>query len=936
MLDYVTWICQIDCNSTIANHPSIGGPATNFIFSNRSKTSYYGVSNQNVFDVDFTFDDIDLTIDDPILNPLAKMSELRFKISGLGSWYSQLVNANSTDDTLFANYRVRLWATDCLVPGLVRNLASPTGWVNMDGVNTLFTATQPYTKDDSTYLLFDGIISDIQNGFQSTSFIAESDNLLRGKSIGDLVVGRDNKIAPFVIGDMTDSDAYIPAVFPDNPNSTTFLVCADGLNVDSLWLYSSQTERFWQPLGGLIQSSGVLYGMDSGFSGTLSGSIGGTGGGDSSQDSARASAIDGGDPFYYVFGTGGTPSFEVVSEASKKDAEKSRVIELSGTNAEPYFQGHINATRTLKTIEVSRGLQNTTASVKNAGSPWVGYIAPKSAYFTIAGTLKPLSIAFQEGYDLEVFKDINGVDLSKAYGVVANSTFPLDASNPPTPTQYIFDAKNNTTGQVLVNAPCSVSGNWVNFTKNELPQINSDFLTISCIAHTDWISGTQRTCASFFSTKIAVTWEEVGFNGVVSQSALQAFTRGVQIAYDSAPSISTGRLNCPQANYEPSSLGADLIFGDYAGEDYSDFKMQGIWAVWNDGQFNRLSVDLATLTHSQRLTQSYTPTTRNVTIANPNPLKTSDLGQVYLVARGVGYRYAYPDSPYPNINFLDGRTFTQQTLYELHFLRQYFRARVEVKEGQIFSKAKTHAGGATLAQAMSVLGVPASITGVSGAFVSGVLTDSPKDLAEVVRSILFEQTRCLAVADRNSVKVKLWASGAVVKTFSASNILLSGDNLPDIDWATTQRRDLVTSVIVRYAKNQAKNTLTKSVKLDYSGASATSADVSGSGVADAVAGLFSTYNKVGVGKTLTIDCDWIRTDAKAVDLAVWIADQTSQPRYSVKLKTHLKEAIGLTLGDLCKIDLINIPARLLSSNFAITSINFSESTEVSITLTEVI
>ena len=933
MLDYITWICQVDANSIITNHPSISGGTTKFIFSNRSKSSAYGVSNQNVFDVDFEFDDVDLSIDDIILNPLAKASELRFSISALGAWYTELCEINGADDSLFVNYRVRLWATDCLVPGLVANLASPTGWVDFDGNNIIFTPTQAYTKTDSTYLLFDGVIGDISSGLNRTIFNAEADNILRGKTIGNLVLGRENKIAPILIGDMTDDNAFIPAVFPNDTNTPSALICADGVNVDGLYLYSSSAERYWKAEGNPVQANGVLYGMDTGASGTLTASIGGTGGGDSSQDVARGQAIEDGQPFFYAFGSAGSTGFEVSSECGKKDANKSRVYDLNGTGlALPYSQGQLDATYAAKAIEVSRGVYDTTASVRNAGASWISYVTPRSAFFTIAGELKPLSIALQNGYDIQEFPETQRA----FYSVVANASGPF--MSPPLSATYSYIGYNPTT-QTAQPAPVSVSGDWRNFLARTTIGFHSNPLILSVQSHPDWNNTAIKTCASMFATKMSITWEAVGFNGVVSSCSILSYTRALQVAFPVA-GLSAGAASLSELSYgnAPSFYALQMSAG-YGGTTFppsANRMVQGIWAVYKDNTIVTLTQDQDALTEAERITQSHTLTDKITSARVPANLEVSDLANTFLVGRGVGWRYPYPDSGTGDNNLSLGRTFSQQTYYELHYLRQFFKARVEAKEGQIFSRGKTHTGGATLSQAITLLGVANSVdASFSGAFASGILIDSPKPLVEVLRSIVVERTNGFAIADRNLFKVGLLGSGAVAKTFDASNILLAGDNLPDIDWSTTPKRELVTKVQVRYRRDHSRSTYARSIVLAPSGATASHANVSTPSVSSVISGLFLTYNKIGEGKTLTYDCDFIRDDDSAVRLATYLGAQLSQPRYSVTLKTHLKEVVNLAFGAKVKIELQSLPTRLASADFVVTGLNFNSSTEVSVTLQEV-
>lgn len=933
MLDYITWICQVDANSIVANHPSIGGQTTKFIFSNRSKSTAYGISNQNVFDVDFEFDDVDLSIEDIILNPLAKASELRFSISALSAWYTELCESNFSNDSLFVNYRVRLWATDCLVTGLIANLASPTGWVDFDGNNIIFNPTQPYAKTDSTYLIFDGIIGDISSGLSKTVFTAEADNLLRGKTLGNLVVGRENKIAPILIGDMTDDNAFIPAVFPNETNTPSALICTDGVDVDGVYLYSSSAERYWQAQGSPVQSNGVLYGMDTGASGTLSASIGGIGGGDSSQDSARGQAIDDGQPFFYAFGSAGTSGFEVSSECGKKDSNKSRVYDLNGVGlAPPYSQGQLDAVFNPRSIEVVRGIYDTTASTRNAGTPWISYVTPRSAFFTIAGELKPLSIALQDGYDIPEFPESQ----KAFYSVTASADGGF--MSPPLSETYTYKGYDSAT-QTKKAAPVSASGNWRLFLDRQTVGFHSNPLILSVQSHSDWNNNAVKTCASMFATKMSITWEAVGFNGIVSSCSITSYIRNLQIAFPTL-ALSNGHSNLSALTYgNAGSFYALMMGAGYGGSvpSPSPIRMvQGIWAVFKDNNVITLSQDQDLLDYNQRITQSHTLTdVVKSSRVNAN-LTVADLSNTFLVGRGVGWRYPYPNSGNGDNNLSSGRTFTQQSYYELHYIRQFFKARVEAKEGQIFSRGKTHPGGATLSQAISILGLPSVVDPMlGGAYASGVVTDSPKPLVEVLRSLFVERGNAFAIANRNQLKVGYLGSGVVAKIFSASNILLTGDNLPDIDWSTSSKRELVTKVQLRYRRDHARSTYARSVVLSHSGASASHANLSGIAVTNAIAGLFATYNKIGEGKTITYDCDFIRDDDRAVELAAFLASQLSQPRYSVTLKTHLKEVVNLAFGAKVKIELQSLPTRLASADFVVTGLNFNSSTEVSVTLQEV-
>jgi hypothetical protein len=923
MLNRLIWVCQVDAPSTVSNHPSIGGPATLFTFATSSGSTHYGNSPRNVFDNGFEFADIDKGFDDIFRNPLAKISELQFSISALNSWYATLCEANATDETFFLGWRVRLWAQDGVIPGLAFN---GTNWTDLDANVITFTPSNPYPLTDTYLKLFDGVISDIKGGFNLTEFTAEEDNILRGKVSGSIVTGRENKIAPIVIGNMNDSDSFIPAVFPNSITTDSGLVCTSGATILGINLYSSSAERSW-PIGGtLVQSGGVLTGIDTGASGSLLSNIGGAGGGDSSMDSARNASIDGGSPFYALFPANG----EVISECAKKDSNRSLAYDLSGSAPQPSAQGFLNAAFSSKPVEVSRGALGTSVFVQNAGTNWVGQDPPKSAFFTLTGSLYPKEIAIVEAYDA----------LGWPMYTHQSSKGALLVPDPPAPTTFkAFEPATETTAEFSYPLGCGISGDWIKWRDAQTTNnYHSSPLIFSPIPHADWVNPSVKISNSLFSSRLKITWEEIGFNGLISKFSVMCGTRGRYCPYSVVGiNQADGRVIGESMSYQDATNFYRMLFGKYTSGTDASYVFpwaEGVFVDF-DGDYRKISTDLQTLTHAQRL-DSVRNQVSSIRTTTYNPLnkKTSDITKTSLVVRGVGAKHAYPDG-YELDNFWGSQnTFTLQTQIELHFVRMLFNARVEVKEDQVFSRSAPHASGATMANVLSVFGL--SGTGLpTDNFASGIVVGSPQNTSDLLRTITRERTSFCAIALRNSIQFKDLGSATIAKTFNSTSVLLGGDNLPACTWSISGRRDLVTSVIVRYRYDHARGKYSRSVVLDANGARSSHANVTGSDCADAVLGLIKTANKIGQGATEQIDCQFLRDDLSAVRLAVWTANQLSQPRYSVTLTTHLNEIIGLEIGSIVKVDLPSIPTRLKSAKYIVTGLNLSQSVQARITLTEV-
>ena len=921
------WVCQIDAPTIVENHPKVGGPASVFTFCDMPAQSAYGLSPRNVFDEGFEFSDVDARFSDIIRNPIASVSELSFSISALEQFYATLCEVNETDETFFIGWRVRLWASDGIVAGLAY---SGSNWTDLNGTPITFTPSITYPKIDTYFKVFDGVISDIKSGLSSTRFTAEADDILRGKTIGDLVVGRENKIAPVVFGDMTDEDAFIPAVFPENITEDAGVICTSGADIDSIWLYSQSADKKWGLSGTLIQSGGVLTGIDSGESGNLSGNIGTTGGGDASMDSLRNARVLGGDPFYAVFPSTG----EVISECAIKDYSKSLAYDLSGSAPFPLAQGYLNPAFNAKSVEVSRGVFGTPNSTLNAGAGWVGQDPPRSAFFTLIGDIRPKSIAVYADYEA-----LGAPMYLARWGCSCNELQPDPISGQI--TYRAFVPATETEAEQKHPTGCGISGDWRTWLNAQsIGVIHPDPLVFSPIPHSEWLT-LDNASVSMMSSRLAIKWDDIGFDGIVSQFSVMCGSKCFRAPYSSLSGLGTGDAVLQPASYAPATGFYELQFGAYTTEPttqsvtfWEQSKVAGIWVDF-DNDYRLISQSIIGLTHSQRidLIRNQSTANRTVTFA-PQNKKLSDVSKTSFVVRGVGQKVPYPDVY--NDQAWSGKTFTLQDQFELHYLKILFKARVEAKEGQIFSKAVANAGGANMSECLSILDLPA-INQPSGDFANGFLDGSPRSARDVLERLVLERTGYACIAEKGRVRfIQSDLITGPTRIFSADNCILSGDNLPEIEWGMTPRRELVTKVIVRYRLDSARGKYSRSIVLSPSGAEASHAVVSGSDAADAVAGLLITQNKIGVGRTEQIDCDFIRDDLSAVRLAVWLANQLSQPRYFVELGTHLNEINGLDLGSVVKIDLPTQPQRIRASSFLITGINISSSAVVKLNLMEIL
>lgn len=922
------WVCQIDAPTIVENHPKVGGPASLFTFCDMPAQSAYGLSPRNVFDEGFEFSDVDARFSDIIRNPIASVSELSFSISALEQFYATLCEVNETDETFFIGWRVRLWASDGIVAGLAYN---GSAWTDLNGTPITFTPSIAYPKTDTYFKVFDGVISDIKSGLSSTRFTAEADDVLRGKTIGDLIVGRENKIAPVVFGDMTDEDAFIPAVFPESITEDSGVICTSGADIDSIWLYSQSADRKWGLGGTLIQSGGVLTGIDSGESGNLSGNIGTTGGGDSSMDAIRNARVLGGDPFYVHFPSTG----EVLSECAIKDSSKSLAYDLGGASPSPLGQGYLNPAFNAKSVEVSRGVFGTPISTLNAGAGWVGQDPPKSAFFTLIGEILPKSVAVYADYDAlgaPMYEARWTSSMSQLSPAPTSGLVRYRAYIPATETEA---GQKHPTGS-------GISGDWrawLNAQAGGL--IHSNPLVFSPIPNSNWL--TLNDCsASLMSSRLAIKWDDIGFDGIVSQFSVLCGSKCFRAPYSQLATSSSGEAVLPNASYLGAGGFYELVFGAYTTEPttqavtaWEQSKVAGIWVDF-DNTYQMVSQSIIGLTHSQRINLIRNQSTANRTVTfYPSNKKLSDVSKTSIVVRGVGQKVPYPDS-YNGNGWTQQKTFTLQDQFELHYLKILFKARVEAKEGQIFSKAVANIGGGNMSECLSILDLPA-INQPSGDFANGFLDGSPRNTRDVLERLTFERTGYACIAQKGLVRfIQSDFASSPAKTFNADSCLLSGDNLPEIEWGMTPRRDLVTKVIIRYRLDSARGKYSRSIVLSASGADASHAVVSGSDVSEAVAGLALTASKIGVGRTEQVDCDFIRDDLSAVRLAVWLANQLSQARYSVELGTHLDEINGLDLGSVVKIDLPTQPQRIRSASFLITGINISSSAVVKLSLMEIL